>query len=186
MLMNRPDRFGAIAILLHWIVVALIITQIVLANLAEAAEESGSPLGQLMWWARHKSFGITILAIAAVRLLWRFVSPPPPWPPMPGWQRYFAQVSHISLYALLFLMPITGWLMSSAANFSVSYFGWFTLPDLIAPNELMKERLESVHEAFATLLVALAFLHALAALKHQFVDRDGLLGSMFGVSRAPR
>jgi cytochrome b561 len=97
---------------------------------------------------------------------------------MPGWQRLAAQINHWALYALLFAMPLTGWMMSSASNYPVSWFGLAQLPDLVAPDRSLKELLEEVHELLAIVLIALALLHVAAALKHQFFDRDGLLFRM--------
>ncbi len=180
-LRNSEARYGGVAIALHWLVAALVIGQFVLANLAEAAEESGSLMGQIMWLARHKSVGITILGVAFLRIAWRLANPVPSHPAgMPGWQRVAASSTHGALYALLFALPLTGWAMSSAANFPVSVFGVVTLPDFVAADEALKKTLAEVHEVLATALFGLALLHILAALKHQFVDRDGTLARMFG------
>ena len=180
-LRNSDARYGGVAIALHWLVAALVVTQFVLASLAEAAEESGSLMGQIMWLARHKSVGITILCVAAVRIAWRLANPVPAYPAgMPGWQRVAASGAHWALYGLLFALPLTGWAMSSAANFPVSVFGLFTLPDFVAADDGLKQLLADVHEVLAEALFVLALVHILAALKHQFIDRDGTLARMFG------
>lgn len=172
---NTSVRYGFVAQTLHWAIVALLIVQISLAKIAD-----GLPLGleKLAVLARHKSFGITILGLAVVRLGWRAFNPPPPLPPMPRWQAMAARANHWTLYALLIAMPITGWLMSSASNYPVSWFGLAQLPDFVAPDPALKERFEEIHETLAKLLVSLALLHVAAALKHQFVDRNGLLFRM--------
>lgn len=172
---NSTVRYGYVAQILHWAIVALLIVQIALAKIAE-----GLPLGleKLATLARHKSVGITILGLAVVRLAWRLCNRPPPLPAMPRWQAIAAHVNHWTLYALLFVMPVTGWLMSSASNYPVSWFGLAQLPDLVAPDPALKERFEAVHETLAKALIALALLHIAAALKHQFVDRNGLLHRM--------
>ncbi len=125
------ERYGSVAQTLHWAIVVLLIVQFTLGKIAD-----GLPIGldKLVTLARHKSFGITILALAAIRLLWRLFNRPPPLPPMPGWQRAIAHLNHAALYALLFAMPLTGWLMSSANNYPVSWFGLVQLPDLVAPD----------------------------------------------------
>jgi cytochrome b561 len=128
--------------------------------------------------SRHKSVGITILGIAVIRLAWRWIDRPPALPPMPRWQELAARLNHWALYALLFALPLTGWLMSSAANRPVSWFGLVQLPDFIAPDEGLEEALEETHETLVNVLFALAGLHVAAALKHQFVDRNGLLFRM--------
>ena len=103
---------------------------------------------------------------------------------MPRWQVVAAKLSHYGFYALLFAMPLSGLVMSAAANYPVSYFGLFTLPDLVAPDEGLKHLMEEVHETLFLCLVALASLHVAAALKHHFVDHDDVLRRMLpGSSR---
>jgi len=174
-LTNTPHRYGLVPQLLHWIVVGLIIVQYVLA---EAAEELPLGMEKLAVLSRHKSVGITLLLIALVRVAWRLFDRPPAPPPMPAWQRAAATAVHWGLYALLFALPITGWMMSSAANYPVSWFGLVQLPDLVMPSEELHEVMEEIHEGLFVALLVLAGLHVLAALKHQFVDRDGLLARM--------
>jgi len=183
-LLNSDRRFGAVAQTLHWVIAGLIILQYVLVELAEEAEHArktnpAAAMEQLALMARHKSFGITILALALLRLLWRWRSPPPAFPvAMPHWQIWVARALHYAFYALLILLPVTGWLMSSAANRPVSWFGLFTLPDLVAPDKSLRHTLGEVHEtAFSTLFV-LAVVHVAAALKHHWFDRDDVLRRM--------
>jgi cytochrome b561 len=174
-LTNAANRYGLVPQLLHWIVVVLIGVQY---WLAEAAEELPLGMEKLVVLTRHKSVGITILFIALLRVTWRLLDQPPAPPPMPAWQRTASTLVHWGLYALLFAMPLTGWMMSSAANYPVSWFGLLQLPDLVMPSEALKEVLEEVHEGLFVALLCLAGLHVLAALKHQFVDRDGLITRM--------
>jgi cytochrome b561 len=174
-LTNTATRYGLIPQLLHWTVVVLIGVQY---WLAERAEDLPLGMDKLATITRHKSVGITILLLALVRVAWRLLDRPPPPPPMPAWQRNAAALAHWGLYALLFALPLTGWMMSSAANYPVSWFGLLQLPDLVMPSEELHEVLEEVHEALFVALLSLAGLHVLAALKHQFVDRDGLLSRM--------
>src|SRR5688500_11770531 len=126
-LKNDESRYGVVAQLFHWTVVVLIIVQYVLANIAGDLPLGAADVAVL---ARHKSFGITILALALLRLVWRWFNTVPAEPlDIPRWQRIAARVSHVALYALLIVTPIAGWLMSSARNFPVSWFGLVTLPD---------------------------------------------------------
>ena len=183
-LKNTSNRYGGVAQTLHWLIVALIITQWVLAQLAEAAghDKAAHPaaaLHQLALLARHKSVGLTIFALAIVRLVWRFVSPPPPMPnTMPRWQVKAAQLTHFAFYALLLLLPISGLVMSAASNYPVSYFGWFTIPNIVAPDEALKDIMKERHEMLFDILMVVAVVHVIAALKHHFVDRDGVLRRM--------
>ncbi len=174
-LTNSAERYGLVPQLLHWLVVLLLVLQFFLAELADDLPDG---LDKLVMLARHKSVGITILTLAALRLAWRLVDRPPPLPAMPGWQRIAAHLTHWGLYALLFAMPLTGWMMSSAANYPVSWFGLLQLPDLVGPSHDLHEALEEVHEVLAGTLLAVVAVHVLAALKHQFLDRDGLLSRM--------
>lgn len=153
--------------------------QYVLAELGERAEEAGAMVSQLALLANHKSVGITILAAAVLRLLWRWRSPPPPLPATtPAWQAVAAHVIHWALYACLFLLPLSGWLMSSASAYSVSWFNLLSLPDLVEPDKNLVTQLKLVHETLAGTLFVLALIHIGAALKHAVVDRDDILQRM--------
>jgi cytochrome b561 len=169
---NSSVRYGWVAQALHWVIVALLVVQVPLGMIAH---ELPAGLERLVLMSRHKSLGITILALAAVRFAWRWFNRPPPAPPMPRWQAIASRLNHGALYALLFALPLTGWLSSSAANHPVSWFGLLQLPDFIAPDTGLKEALEETHELLVILLLALTLLHVAAALKHQFIDRDRLL-----------
>jgi cytochrome b561 len=168
-------RYGYVAQALHWIIVGLLIVQVTLGNIADDL-----PLGleKLVTLARHKSFGITILGLAVIRLAWRGFNPPPPEPPMPRWQLAAARINHWALYAILFAMPITGWLMSSASNIPRELVRTRATAGLRRARPGLKETFEEVHESLAYVLYALAGLHVAAALKHQFVDKDGLIFRM--------
>jgi cytochrome b561 len=181
---NSAARYGHVAQGLHWLIAALIIVQYVLAELAEEAgalrkSDPSAAMEQLMLMARHKSFGITIMALAILRLGWRLANPPPPLPEtMQRWQVVAARATHWLFYVLLFALPITGWLSSSAANYPVSWFGLVQLPDLVGIDKALAHDLEEVHEFLFNGLVVLAAVHILAALKHQFIDKDNLLARM--------
>jgi cytochrome b561 len=180
---NDHNRYGAIAQLFHWAIVALIITQFVLANKADAL-----PLGpaKIATLATHKSVGMTIFGLAILRLIWRWLNPVPSMPATtPTWQRLVAHATHWALYVLIFVTPLAGWLMSSARNFPVSWFGVFTLPDLVEPSTATYEFFHEAHEILAATLFFVALLHALAALKHHFIDRDNVLRRMLPVKLKP-
>ncbi len=182
-LRNTTARWGVIAQSLHWIIVALVITQFVLATIAHDL-----PLGleKLAMLARHKSVGITILALAVIRVIWRWSNPTPTLPDtLKPYERVLAKVTHVGLYLLLFAMPITGWLMSSARNFPVSWWGLVQLPDFIAPSKPLYELLRDIHGLLAWVLLATALLHAAAALKHHFVLKDDVLRRMLPFTRTP-
>jgi cytochrome b561 len=178
---NTTFRWGSLAQLLHWVIVALIITQFVLANM-----EGKLPLGmaKLAMLARHKSVGITILGLAIIRLLWRWMNPTPELPnTLKPYERVLAKFTHFTLYALLFAMPLTGWMMSSARNFPVSWFSLFQLPDLVAPSRPLYDALHETHEILAWTLLGAAILHAAAAIKHHFILKDDVLRRMLPFTR---
>src|SRR5579883_1408687 len=169
-------RYGAVAQGLHWLVAALIIVQFTLAWSADDLPLGARKLALLAW---HKSVGMTVLMLAVLRLLWRLTHAVPSLPrAMSSLERALARVSHVILYSLIFLMPLTGWLMSSAKNYSVSWFKLFTFPNLIAPNETAFDALRNVHDSLSVVLLIVASLHVLAALKHHFWDRDDVLRRM--------
>jgi cytochrome b561 len=172
---NSSVRYGYVAQALHWVVVALLIVQVTIGTIADDMPRG---LEKLALLARHKSFGITILGIAVIRLAWRWIDRPPPPPPMPRWQHVAAKLNHWGLYALLFALPLSGWLMSSASNYPVSWFGLVQLPDFIGPDRELKDIFDELHHLFVWFLYALVGLHVAAALKHQFLNRDGLLFRM--------
>ena len=178
-LKNTSSSYGWPAQLLHWSVAALIVTQFVLAKLAERAADNEAKLTQLALLANHKSVGITIFALALVRICWRFITPAPTLPSeMAGWQTQASKLSHVLLYVFLFALPITGWLMSSASAYTVSWFGLFELPDLVEPSKALKKTLLSSHELLSKALFVVALIHIAAALKHHFIDKDDILKRM--------
>jgi cytochrome b561 len=178
-LKNDETRYGVVAQLFHWTIVGLIIVQFVLANMADRLPLGSAKVAVL---ARHKSFGITILALVLLRLIWRWSNTVPAEPlDIRRWQRIAARVSHIGLYVLLLVTPVVGWLMSSARNFPVSWFGLMTLPDFIAPSRPAYDFLHETHELLAMTLFCLALLHIAAALKHHFIDKDNVLRRMLPV-----
>jgi cytochrome b561 len=182
-LKNDPSRYGIVAQLFHWVIVALIITQFVLANKAD-----GLPLGPTLiaTLATHKSIGMTIFGLALLRLIWRWFNPIPALPvSTPAWQRAAAHASHWALYGLILVTPIIGWLMSSARNFSVSWFGLVTLPDFVEPNTAAYEVFHNIHEILAMSLLVIALIHAAAALKHHLFDRDNVLRRMLPIKLKP-
>ncbi len=127
----------------------------------------------------HKWAGITIMALSALRLLWRLTHRPPPDVAMPRWQRAAAHATHWALYAFFFLTPLAGWAYSSAAGFPVVVFGVLPLPDFVPVDKPLAEILKSLHHLMAFLLAAVVLLHIGAALKHHFLDHDGLLMRMW-------
>jgi cytochrome b561 len=168
-----PARFTPTAIALHWLLAVMII-----ANLAIGlymSDLSLSPL-KLRLYSWHKWAGVTVFVLSALRLLWRLGHAAPALPEaMPAWQRTAAHASHYLLYGLFFAVPLAGWLSSSALGFQVVYFGVLPIPDLLGKDKALGESLKLVHQFLAWGLGAVVVAHVAAALKHHFVDRDGVL-----------
>ncbi len=150
----------------------MIVLQFVLARLAENA---ATPLQELALLANHRSVGITIFLCAALRLAWRLRQGVPGSLPMPEWQFMASRASHWSMYGLIFLLPISGWLMSSASAYSVSWFDVVQLPDLVAADPELKDTLERIHKTLAKALFAVATIHIAAAVKHSLINKDGAI-----------
>jgi cytochrome b561 len=178
-------RYHGVSIALHWVLafaLALIFgVGIYMANLPF------SPL-RLKLYNWHKWAGVVILALSLLRLLWRFTHCPPALPPrieaaMPAWQVAAHHATHGLLYALFFAVPLIGWAYSSAAGFSIVLFGVLPLPDFVTADKALAALIKPWHELSAFALAGLAVLHVAAALKHHWVDRDGLLQRMLPGSR---
>jgi cytochrome b561 len=181
-LRNSLARWGSFAQFLHWLIVVLIALQVTLALLADDL-----PLGmkKLALLARHKSVGITILGLAVIRLLWRWANPTPALPTtLKPYERALAHFSHAALYLLLFAMPLSGWLMSSARGFPVSWFGLVQLPDLVPKSRPLYEILLKTHDTLALVLGAVVFLHIAAALKHHYLLKDDVLRRMLPFTKS--
>lgn len=159
----------------HWIAAALI-----LANLALGLSMVQLPISprKLNWYIWHKSIGVTVFLLATLRLAWRAVHPAPPAIAMPAWQQRAAQVSHVALYVLMFAVPLSGWLYSSATGVQVVYLRLVPLPDLVARDRALGDVLRTVHVSLNTVFAGLIAVHIAAALKHHVVDRDAALARM--------
>ena len=172
----RLDHYTGVAVVLHWLLALLILGSFVVGTYMVELDLSPWKLKVYSW---HKWSGVTIFLLVALRLAWRVTHRPPGLPAtMPEWQRHAAAISHALLYLLMFAVPVSGWLMSSAAGFPVVYFGVFQLPDLVAKNKELFELMKSVHYVLNKALLVLVLLHVVAALKHHFVDRDDVLRRM--------
>lgn len=175
-LMNSERAYGAVSQALHWLVAALVVMQFVWAW---RIQQLGLGRQRFELVNEHKSFGLTILALLVLRLLWRYISPPPPFPAgMPRWERCAAAITHGVLYALLAALPLVGWAMSSAAGYGASWFGLIHLPDLVAQDQDLMDRLQRLHALLAWALVLLVAGHVLAALRHHFLKKDEVLRRM--------
>lgn len=167
------QRYSKTAILLHWLMAILIVSTFSLG--VTMVDIQGLTPTKLKYYSWHKWLGVTVLGLACVRLLWRLKEPAPPYPDsMSSWQKKAATALHRLMYVLLFAVPISGYFYTLAAGVPVVYLGLIPLPVLIDPNPEWKPILKQVHYTLNVIFLSAFCLHVLAALKHQFVDRDGV------------
>ena len=176
MIRNTDRSWGAPARLLHWLVAAFVFAQIGLGWAAVSWRLSPTKLDLFVW---HKSVGIVVLALMVVRIGWRLANPPPAWPEQMGsLERRAARAGHCLLYLLLVLLPITGWIVSSAANVPFRIFWLVPLPAIVAPDEATADAAKLAHLTLVVALSALLVVHIGAALRHHFILRDDVLMRM--------
>ncbi|HRL20269.1 MAG TPA: cytochrome b [Alcaligenes sp.] len=176
---SSPDtaaRYGVVARLLHWLMALGLIGMVVVGYVMKTLPLSPLKLQVYSW---HKWIGISLLILVMLRLLWRLLHRPPALPAsMSPAMRGLAHAGHAALYVLMAAIPFTGWLMSSAKGFQTVWFGILPLPDLVAKNKALGETLVQTHILLNYALITLVVLHVMAALKHHFIDGDGLLRRM--------
>lgn len=168
--------FGRVRMGVHWCLAAMLLIQIPLAwymiDLPEGVSRDDN-------YALHKALGMVIFALAIFRLVWALLSSRPKLPAdMALAEKALAKVSQFILYIIVILMPITGWLMSSAAGIPVDVFGLVTLPSLVEPDKTFMEGMQQAHILQSYILLTILGLHVIGALKHGFVDQDNVLFSM--------
>ena len=185
---NTETVWGLPARLIHWIMAVMIFMMLIFGTIMAGTNDL---IAKFQMVQTHKSMGFTVFVLAVVRVLWRWRSPTTPALPqdMPRWQVAASHASHHLLYLLILAIPLSGWLMvtSSPLNDADAYpmqvrnmvWGLFEMPDLFATgSEHLSQIFASVHWVLTKVLMAILALHVLAALKHQFIDRDGLLMRM--------
>ena len=175
-LKNTTTRWGAIHQGLHWVTLVLLLL-LAWIGLRMGALPNGPD--KIAAYALHKSIGLTVLALVVLRIGWRvFAQSPAPLANTPLWQHRIAQLTHIALYALLLAMPLSGWLLNSAAGFPLQWFGLFNLPALTGHDEALHTLAVQTHEALFWTMVALVLLHASAAFYHHLFMGDATLVRM--------
>ncbi|MCC2957961.1 cytochrome b [Massilia sp. IC2-477] len=174
-------RYTIPAIVLHWLIALLIIATFTLGLVM--TDIPGITPTKLKYFNWHKWAGVTVLLLATLRLLWRLLRHPPAYADeMPAWQRGAAHGLHWLLYILMFAVPLSGYFYSLATGYPVVWFGVIELPVLMGPDPALKPVLKDVHYWLNMLLAGLVGLHVAAALKHVFVDRDGVMARMLPFS----
>lgn len=171
------QRYTTTAIVLHWLIAVLIAGTFTLGLVM--TDIPGLTPTKLKYFSWHKWAGVTVLLLAALRLLWRLATRPPAYPAsMPRWQQGAAHGLHHLLYLLMFAVPLSGYFYSLAAGVPVVYFGLFQLPVLIEANEQLKPVLKALHYWLNMLMAGVVGVHVAAALKHAVIDRDGIMRRM--------
>lgn len=177
---TAAQRYTPLAIALHWLLALAIV---VAFGVGLYMVELPFSMNRLKLYNWHKWAGMSILALSALRLLWRLAHRPPAAPTGPLWQQRAGHLVHGLLYALFFALPLAGWAYSSAAGFPIVWFGLLPLPDFVPVDKSLAETLKLVHRLLAYGLAVLVLAHVAAALKHQLIDRDGLLLRMWPARR---
>ena len=178
-LKNTVTEYGAVTKIFHWTIALLVICLLIVGLTMDEL-----PMGSLKLevYTLHKSFGMTVLALMIGRICWHIYNRrPDEVAGLPRWQKIAAQAVHYSLYLLLLAQPLTGWLLSSAAGRPVSFFGLFTLPDLVPVDKAASKIYAERHETIGYLIMIVVGLHVAAALKHHFIDKDIVLKRMMPV-----
>jgi len=175
-LRNTERRWGGVAQLFHWVMALGIFGMMALGWIMVSLPTGPT---QFQLYALHKSIGITLLTLALLRLLWRLANPAPPLPPaMAPWERRLARLTHVILYGLILVMPLSGYVINSAANFPLNVFGLFQVPNLTPESERLQEVASWTHLTVFWVLAALLVMHIGGALRHHFLKRDDVLRRM--------
>jgi len=177
--LNTGQRYGTVAILLHWGMAALLIVLLATGLYMVRLPDVGFDTDKITLILLHKALGMLALAAVVPRLLWRLLNPLPRLAEgLPEWQRVAARFVHLVFYALMFALPLTGWLLNSAGGYPLSFFGLFGIPDLTAVNPFLFRVYVQVHRWLGYALLLLLLLHAGAALRHHLLRHDDTLRRM--------
>lgn len=175
------SRYSSVAIALHWLIGLAII-----GNLIGGLTHDALPTDQrAIVMGLHKSMGLVILLLTFVRIGWRLANPPPPLPAhMTGGERLAARATHIGFYALMLLMPLSGWALASAGRRPLELFGLIAVPKLPVDGA-MRGIFGETHEILGWVTIALLALHVLAVVKHHWFDRDNVLARIMPLASRP-
>lgn len=173
---NTAGYYGLVSQLLHWAVVLGVVLQY---SWAWRFHQTDSVRERLHLVNQHKSIGMTILGLMLVRIAWRLFNRPPPMPPViHRWEASAARFTHGLLYTLLFAMPLTGWMHSSAVGYGAEFFGLLDIPDFVPVNETIELLAKTAHEWMAWVIPTVVIVHVGAALRHHFWLKDDVLKRM--------
>jgi cytochrome b561 len=180
--MSSKLRYDPIARTFHGVMAVLMIGLLGIGLYMEDLDPSPA---KWQIYSLHKAFGITVLALVILRILWRALhTSPAALASQAAWERGLARVVHYLLYFGMVMMPISGYVMSSAGGHAISIFGLFDLPLLVEKNKDIGGLAKEIHEIAGFALIAAIALHFIGALKHHIIDRDATLTRMFAFIRA--
>jgi cytochrome b561 len=176
-LRNSKTGYGLVAIAFHWLIALMFLGQAGLGFYMEDLPLDDPLTFPIYQW--HKSIGLSILLLALLRFIWRMAGPTPDLPAaMPGWEKRAARLAHLFLYAAIIAVPLTGWALVSASPLNIPTFAFYlvVVPHLPVPVSEVAETLWTfIHGALAKAALAVALVHIAAALRHEFILRDGLI-----------
>ena len=196
--MNNNTKYTNVAIVLHWLIGIAILFMFVLGwFMTELPKETPKTtsfdifnLGLITWGVEeeqsqrsfyfnlHKSVGLSLLMLIVLRTYWRFTHRPPAFlNSMKLWEKRLAKATHHSLYLLMFLIPLSGIIMSAGSKYGIKWFGIKVIPGF--DDKAIRELFYEYHEIFGLLLLLILILHILGAVKHSIVDKDGTLRRMW-------
>ncbi|MGE0485886.1 MAG: cytochrome b [Gammaproteobacteria bacterium] len=174
---NSANRYGVVTKSLHWLTALLILGLIWLGWYMVDLSYFDRWYTESLTW--HRVLGLLVFALGVATLAWRLVSPSPPSvPTLKPWERALGTAMHHLLFLMVFAIPVSGYLVSTSAGKSIDVFGWFVVPALVDVDSTLRDIAIEVHYYLAYSTAALVTMHAGAALKHQFFDRDGTLARM--------
>ncbi len=178
-LRNSGERYGAVAVMLHWMMAAVLVALVILGLYMVRLPDAGFDTKKIALILFHKELGVLALVLVALRLAWRAGNALPRLvDELPDWQKLSARFVHLCFYALMLALPLSGLMMSSATGIPVSFFGGFELPDLVPYSERLFHAFIALHKWLAYALVAFTLIHAAAALGHHLVLKDETLKKM--------
>lgn len=173
-LTNSQVHFGLVSITLHWVMAVMLIGLYFLGDYMVGLDYYDDWYHSAPGW--HKSTGMIVVALLLFRLFWKLIQlRPKPLSNYKKWEVKLASVVHYSFYLLMFIMTTSGYFISTAENAAIDVFGWFNVPAITELSKTQAELTADIHELSTTIFIVLVVLHSIAALKHQFIDKDNTL-----------
>jgi cytochrome b561 len=182
MIKNTSTQYGNISKAFHWSMSVIILCLLVVGCIMVQMDD-----GDTKWqiYALHKSFGLIILTLIPLRILWRLINTTPTLDMVPTWEKHAAKTAHALLYAAMLAMPISGWIMSTASDHIPSFFGLFDVPAPVAASEATATLAGNIHYYVAWTLAGILVLHVGAAIKAHVIDKNTILTRMLPGQQKP-